>query len=44
MKWTIKKAETRILEVEKKGLVKGLTYWAAVDFLKKMHREGKYSV
>ena len=42
MKWTIKKAETRILEVERKELPKGLTYWAAVDYLSKMRREGKY--
>lgn len=42
MKWTIKKAETRILEVERKELSKGLTYWAAVDYLSKMRREGKY--
>lgn len=44
MKWTIKKAETRILEVERKELPKGLTYWAAVDYLNKMRREGKYHV
>jgi hypothetical protein len=43
MKWTIKKAETRILEVERKELPKGLTYWAAVDYLSKMRREGKYN-
>lgn len=44
MKWTIKKAEIRILEVERKELPKGLTYWAAVDYLSKMRREGKYDV
>ena len=42
MKWTIKKAEIRILEVARKDLPKGLTYWAAVDYLSKMRREGKY--
>ena len=42
-KSTIKKAETRILEVERKELPKGLTYWAAVDYLSKMRREGKYN-
>lgn len=43
MKWTIKKAEIRILEVERKELPKGLTYWAAVDYHSKMRREGKYN-
>lgn len=44
MKWTIKKAEIRILEVERKELPKGLTYWAAVDYLSKMRQEGKCHV
>lgn len=44
MKWTIKKAEACVMKVEMMKLPKNLTYWAAVDYLRKMRREGKYHV
>lgn len=44
MKWTIKKAEACVMKVEVMKLPKSLEYWAAVDYLRKMRREGKCHV